>query len=124
IEGARKVIEGAGDTMVVVDGQGDPRKHNENVENLVNSHVDGIIIELGDALQLAPVVAKAKAAGIPVVTTSIGALAEGALTDVGGDDSLMSELMSRALLESTNYKGDVYVFSVPGAPILETRKRV
>jgi ribose transport system substrate-binding protein len=124
IEGARRVIEAAGDTMVVVDGQGDPRKHNENIENLVNSHVDGIIIELGDALQLAPVVAKAKAAGIPVVTTSIGALTDGALTDVGGDDSLMSELMSRALLESINYQGDVYVFSVPGAPILETRKRV
>ncbi len=33
-----KVIEVAGDTMVVVDGQGDPRKHNENIENLVNSH--------------------------------------------------------------------------------------
>ncbi len=124
IEGARKVIEAAGDTMVLVDGQGDPRKHNENVENLVNSHVDGIIIELGDALQLGPVVAKAKAAGIPVVTTSIGALTDGALTDVGGDDSLMSELMSRALLASINYQGDVYVFSVPGAPILETRKRI
>lgn len=124
IAGAREVIEAAGDTMVVVDGQGDPRKHNENIENLVNSHVDGIIIELGDALQLAPVVAKAKAAGIPVVTTSIGALTDGALTDIGGDDSLMSELMSRALLESINYQGDVYVFSVPGAPILETRKRI
>ena len=69
IAGARKVIEADGDTVVVADGQGDPRKHNENIENLINSHVDGLIIQLGDAQQLAPEVAKAKAAGIPVVTT-------------------------------------------------------
>ena len=31
---------------------------------------------------------------------------------------------SRALLSAIDYKGDVYVFWVPGAPILETSKRV
>jgi len=124
IDGARKVLEAAGDTVVVADGQADPRKHNDNIENLINSHVDGIIIQLGDAQQLAPVVAKANAAGIPVVTTSVGARTEGALTDVGGDEALMGTLMSRALLSSINYQGDVYVVWVPGAPLLETRKRI
>jgi ribose transport system substrate-binding protein len=124
IDGARKVLEAAGDTVVVADGQADPRKHNDNIENLINSHVDGIIIQLGDAQQLAPVVAKANAAGIPVVTTSVGAKTEGALTDVGGDEALMGTLMSRALLSSINYQGDVYVVWVPGAPLLETRKRI
>jgi ribose transport system substrate-binding protein len=124
IAGAQKVIEAAGDTMVVVDGGADPRKHNENIENLINSHVDGLIIQLGNAQQLAPEVAKAKAAGIPVVTTSVGALTEGALTEVGGDEDLMATLMSRALLSSIGYQGDVYVVLVPGAPLLETRKRV
>jgi ribose transport system substrate-binding protein len=124
IAGAQKVIEAAGDTMVVVDGGADPRKHNENIENLINSHVDGLIIQLGNAQQLAPEVAKAKAAGIPVVTTSVGALTEGALTEVGGDEDLMATLMSRALLSSIGYQGDIYVVLVPGAPLLETRKRV
>jgi len=32
--------------------------------------------------------------------------------------------MSRALLSSIDYKGDVYVVWVPGAPLLETRKRI
>ncbi len=32
--------------------------------------------------------------------------------------------MNRALLSSINYQGDVYVFWVPGAPLLETRKRI
>ncbi len=124
IAGARKVIEADGDTVVVADGQGDPRKHNENIENLINSHVDGLIIQLGDAQQLAPEVAKAKAAGIPVVTTSVGARTEGALTEVGGDEDLMATLMTRALLSSIDYAGDVYVIWVPGAPLLETRKRI
>ena len=36
----------------------------------------------------------------------------------------MAVLMNRALLSSINYQGDVYVVWVPGAPLLETRKRV
>lgn len=124
IAGAQKVIEADGDQIVVVDGGGDPRKHNENIENLINSHVDGLIIQLGDAQQLAPVVAKAKAAGIPVVTTSVGARTEGALSEVGGDEDLMATMMTRALLSSIAYQGDVYVVWVPGAPLLETRKRI
>jgi ribose transport system substrate-binding protein len=124
IAGAKRVIEAAGGSLVVADGQTDPRKHNENIENLINSRVDGLIIQLGNAQQLAPVVAIANKAGIPVVTTSVGANTEGALTEVGGDESLMAEMMNRALLSSINYQGDMYVFWVPGAPLLETRKRV
>jgi ABC-type sugar transport system substrate-binding protein len=124
IAGATAVLEKEGAEIVVTDGGTDPRKHNENIENLINSGVDGIIVQLGDAQQLAPVVAKASAAGIPVVTTSVGSKTEGALADVGGDDALMSAMMSRALLSSIDYHGDVYVFWVPGAPLLETRKRI
>ena len=124
IAGAKKVLEAAGAKVVVTDAGTDPRKQNENIESLINSGAAGIIISLGDAQQLAPVVKKATDKGIPVVTTSVGAKTEGALADVGGDDALMSAMMSRALLSSINYKGDVYVFSVPGAPILETRKRI
>lgn len=124
VAGAKETIEAAGGEMVVADAQSDPGKHNENIQNLINSGVNGLIIQLGDAQQLAPVVAKAKAANIPVVTCAVGATTEGALTEVGGDESLMAELMNRALLLSIGYKGDVYVIWVPGAPLLETRKRV
>jgi ribose transport system substrate-binding protein len=122
IAGAKKAIEAAGGTMVVTDGQTDPRKHNDNIENLINSGVDGIIIMLGDPQQLAPAVAKAKAKNIPVVTTTIGSPVPGALADVGGDEMMLGVMMTRALFSSINYKGDVYVFWVPGAPVLEIRK--
>ncbi|WP_082666294.1 substrate-binding domain-containing protein [Aureimonas sp. AU4] len=124
IAGAEQVLKAAGAEVVVTDGGADPRKHNENIESLINSGVAGIVVQLGDAQQLAPVVAKAKAANIPVVTTSVGSKTEGALADVGGDDALMSAMVSRALLSSIDYRGNVYVFWVPGAPILETRKRI
>ena len=124
IAGAKAVLEKAGAEVVVTDGGTDPRKHNENIENLINSGVAGIIVQLGDPKQLQAVIAKANAAGIPVVTTSVGSKTEGALADVGGDESLMAAMLARSLLSSIDYKGTVIGFWVPGAPLLETRKRV
>jgi ribose transport system substrate-binding protein len=70
------------------------------------------------------VVKKATDKGIVVVTAGVGSLTPGAIADVGGDEPLMAEMSARALLASINYKGDVYAFWVPGAPLLETRLRV
>lgn len=123
IAGITEVIENAGGEITVVDAGADVGKHNENIENLVNSGVDGIFIELGDAQQLAPVVAKANEAGIPVVTTAVMAQVPGSICDVSADEILVSTLGSRMLLSSMNYQGDLYVFWVPGAPLLEQRKR-
>lgn len=124
IAGATSVLQAAGAEVVVTDGGTDPRKHNENIENLINSGVAGIIVQLGDPQQLAPVIAKASAANIPVITTSVGSKTEGAIADVGGDESLMAAMLARSLLSSIDYKGTVIGFWVPGAPLLETRKRV
>src|SRR5690606_34485554 len=122
IAGATEVLKAAGAEIVVTDGGADPRKHNENIESLINSGVSGIIVQLGDPQQLAPVVAKANAAGIPVITTSVGSKTEGAIADVGGDEALMAAMLARTLLSSIDYKGTVIGFWVPGAPLLETRK--
>ena len=124
VNGATAAIEAAGGTVTVTDAGGDARKQNENVENLMNSGVDGLFVVLGDAQQLSPLTQKAADDGILVSTALFGATPDGALTDVGWDDPLASSMMTRALLSSIGYQGDVYVFWVPGAPILETRKRV
>jgi ribose transport system substrate-binding protein len=73
---------------------------------------------------LAPIMAKAKEKGIPVVTAGVGSPVENTITDINGDDALMATLASDALLSSIDYKGDVYIVWVPGAPLLETRKRI
>src|SRR5659263_82964 len=72
VTNAQTVIEAAGGTVVTTDAQGDPQKHNENIENLINSGIDGLIIQLGDPQQLAPIMAEAKAKGIPVITCAVG----------------------------------------------------
>ena len=124
VSNAQDVIKGAGGTIVSTDAQGDYQKHNENIENLINSGIDGLIVQLGDARQMGPIMAKAKAKGIPVVTCAVGAPVKDTLTDINGDNPLMSALAADALLSSVNYKGDIYIVWVPGAPLLETRKRI
>lgn len=124
VSNATAIIEAAGGKVVTTDAQADPQKHNENIENLINSGINGLIIQLGNAEQLAPIVAKANEKNIPVVTTAVGSPVAGALTDINGDNPLMSVLSAEALLASINYTGDVYIVYVPGAPLLETRKRI
>ncbi len=124
IAGAQEYLESMGAEVVVTDGQSDPQKHNENIESLINSGIDGLIIQYGDAEQLQPLIAKANEKGIPVATGMIGTTVEGAVTDVGGDEETMVRLMGEELLKSVDYKGDIYVVSVPGAPLLEARKKM
>lgn len=124
IRGAQEHFEGLGAEVTVTDGGGDPQKHNENVESLINSGIDVLLINYGDADQLKPLVAKANEKGIVVVTGMIGSTIEGAVTDVSSDEALTNALMARALLYSIDYSGDVYVIYVPGAPLLESRRRI
>lgn len=125
VASATASFKAAGASVVnVTDAGGDARKQNDNIESLINSGVDGLFAVLGDPQQVSPLTKKAADKGIKVASALFGAAPTGALTDVGFDDPLATALMTRALFSAIGYKGDVYVFWVPGAPILETRKRV
>jgi len=124
VNSAKATFEAAGATVTVTDAGSDALKQNDNIDSLINSGVNGLLPVLGDAQQVSALTKKATASGIKVATALFGVAPEGALTDVGYDDPLASSLMTRALFSSVGYKGDIYVFWVPGAPILETRKRV
>ncbi|MDR2739440.1 MAG: substrate-binding domain-containing protein, partial [Treponema sp.] len=92
ISSAQKVVEDAGGSVVIADANADYQKHNENIENLINSGINGLIIQLGDAQQLAPIVAKATAKNIPVICAGVGAPVPGALSDINGDNPLLTVL--------------------------------
>jgi len=124
IAGVTEIVEKAGGQVVVTDAGGDPQKHNDNIESLLNSGIDALAISLGDAAQLAPAVQKAAEKGIPVVTMLVLQQVPGSLTDVSPDSAIMSAMVSRTFLQSINYEGDVYLFWVPGAPLLEGYKAV
>jgi ABC-type sugar transport system substrate-binding protein len=124
ISSAQKVVEDAGGSVIIADANADFQKHNENIENLINSGINGLIIQLGDAQQLTPIVAKATAKNIPVICAGVGAPVPGALSDINGDNPLLTVLAADALLSAVNYEGTIYVVYVPGAPLLETRRRI
>jgi len=125
VTNATASFKAAGASSVnVTDAGGDPLKQNNNIESLTNSGVDGLFVVLGDAQQVSPLTKKAADKGIKIASGLFGKAPEGSLTEVGFDDPLATSLMTRALFSAIGYKGDVYVFWVPGAPILETRKRI
>lgn len=124
VAGAEEAFRAQGATVTTTNAGGDATRHINNIQTLVNSGVNVLVIELGDPAQLGPVVAQARSKGVVVVTAGVGSTVPGAVTDVGGDESLMAEMMSRSLLDAMNYRGDLYAFWVPGAPLLETRLRV
>ena len=124
IAGAEQTFREAGGTVRTTNAGGDATRHINNIQTLVNAGVNVLLVELGDPAQLAPVIADARSKGVVVVTAGVGSTVPGAVTDVGGDESLMAEMMSRSLLDAMDYQGDLYAFWVPGAPLLETRLRV
>ncbi|NIZ90234.1 substrate-binding domain-containing protein [Kineococcus rubinsiae] len=124
IAGADTSFRAAGATVTTTNAGGDATKQINNIQTLVNSGVNVLLIELGDPAQLSPVVTQARAKGVVVVTAGVGSTVPGAVTDVGGDEDLMAEMMSRSLLDAMGYRGDLYAFWVPGAPLLETRLRI
>lgn len=124
IEGTRRVVEAAGGELIVTDGNADIRQHIDNISNLINRKVDGIVIQLGDPSQLASVVARANEEGIPVATAVIGQRIPGVITDVNGDEEMSGMLLGRQLLNDIDAKGRVFMISVPGAPVLEKKLRI
>lgn len=124
ITGARQAYVKQGASVTVTNAGGDATTQLNEIRTLVNSGVNVLLIELGDPAQLAPVIADARSKGVVVVTTGVGSHVAGSVSDVGGDEDLMAEMMTRSLLDSMSYRGDLYAFWVPGAPLLETRLRV
>ncbi len=122
--GAQDILEAAGCEVIMTDAETDFQKHNENIETLLNSGIDALIIQLGDNEQLAPLCEKAKEKGIPVVTAGIGSHIDNTICDTNADDGLAAVLLADAIFSGIDYAGDVYIFYVPGAPLLENRLAV
>jgi ABC-type sugar transport system substrate-binding protein len=123
-DSARAVIEAAGGTMVLADANADLQKHNENIENLINSGIDGLFVLLGDVPHLTAPIQYAQSRGVPVVTLMITANVPGSITDVCANSPIMASMASNALMDAIGFKGDVYIVWVPGAPWLEGHKRI
>jgi ABC-type sugar transport system substrate-binding protein len=84
VNGAKEAARRLGFTLKVVSGEGDVNKQIQAFENLVNEKVDAIAVNFIDVKAFGPAMAKAKAAGIPVVC--LHSQTDGCATMLGFDE--------------------------------------
>jgi ABC-type sugar transport system substrate-binding protein len=121
IAGAESQLIAAGASVTVTDGGGSQSTQVTQIRTLINSGVKGIIIGLGTASVLAPVVRDATAKGIVVTSADVATPIPGELGDSSGNEFLVGTLGASMLLSSIGYTGTVYALWVPGAPVLDAR---
>jgi ABC-type sugar transport system substrate-binding protein len=90
VNGAKEAARRFGFELKVVSGEGDVNKQIQAFENLVNQKVDAIAVNFIDVNAFGPAMAKAKAAGIPVV--ALHSQISGAATMLGFDERYTGNL--------------------------------
>jgi ribose transport system substrate-binding protein len=101
--GVKEAAEADGAELIYVDANGDVTKQNNDIEDLITKNVDVLLINPVDPQGIAPALASAKAAGIPVIT--VDRSAEGALAHVGRDNVAMGKLVGDAVSDALGTAG-------------------
>lgn len=95
------------DVQVDYNSSGDPGEQSHLVDNAVARHVDGLVVSMANPQALRPAVARAVAAGIPVVTINSGAAdsaAVGAIGHVGQSERQAGTAAGKRLREAGKAK--------------------
>ena len=101
--GVKQEAAKEGDKVIYVDANGDITKQNNDIQDLITKGVDVLLINPVDPTGIAPSIAAAKAANIPVLT--VDRSAPGALAAVGRDNVAMGKLVGDALSKALGAKG-------------------
>lgn len=94
---------------------GGAEKQVAELENWITKGVDGIAVSSSSTDALAPVINKALAAGIPVVTFNTDNPASQRLTFVGQDLVYSGVVMGETLVKEMGEKGKILIFTVDAA---------
>ncbi|HZP18832.1 MAG TPA: sugar ABC transporter substrate-binding protein [Bauldia sp.] len=106
VEGAKEAARRAGFDLIVTSGEGDVNKQIQAVENLINQGVDAISVNFIDAGAFGPTMAKAKAAGIPIIC--LHSKPEGCAATLGFDERYTGKIVGEYSVELLKAKyGDV-----------------
>ena len=113
-EAARAEAKRLGVKLIEADSRFDTAKQISQAENFVIQGVDVIILHPDDNSGSAPVVVKAKAAGIPVVlVNSTVSNIDMCETYVGSDDVTAGELQAGFMAKALNGKGNIVILDGP-----------
>jgi ABC-type sugar transport system substrate-binding protein len=107
VDGAKEAARRAGFDLVVTSGEGDVTKQIQAMENLINQGVDAISINFIDAAAFGPTMAKAEAAGIPVIC--LHSKIDGCAAVLGFDERYTGKIVGEyaAELLKARYNGEV-----------------
>jgi ABC-type sugar transport system substrate-binding protein len=107
VDGAKEAARRAGFDLVVTSGEGDVTKQIQAMENLINQGVDAISINFIDAAAFGPTMAKAQAAGIPVIC--LHSKIDGCAAVLGFDERHTGKIVGEyaAELLKARYDGEV-----------------
>lgn len=115
-EGAEAKAGELGVKLVVVDSQDDPSKEASNVEDLIQKKVSALLINPTDSDAVVPLVMKANAAGIPVITVDRGANGGELVSHVASDNVAGGKMAAEYLAELLGDKGKVVELEgIPGS---------
>ena len=107
VDVAKEAARRAGFELVVTSGEGDVTKQIQAMENLINQGVDAISINFIDAAAFGPTMAKAAAAGIPVIC--LHSKIDGCAATLGFDERYTGKIVGEyaAELLKARYNGEV-----------------
>lgn len=111
--GAEAAAEASGDTLVFLDANGDVSKQNNDIQDLITQGVSAIIINPVNPEAVAPSLAAAAAAGIPVITVDRPVTGGKVVAHVGRDNKTMGKLVGEAVVAKLKADG------VMGAKVIE-----
>ncbi|TDR77903.1 ABC transporter substrate-binding protein [Paludibacterium purpuratum] len=117
---AARQLGGPGVKVTTVSSNYDLLTQVGQIENLIANKTDLILINAADPTGIAPVLKKARAAGIAVVAVDVGA--EGADATVMSDNSMAGKEACRYIVKKLGGKGNVVI--VNGPPVTATFARV
>jgi simple sugar transport system substrate-binding protein len=121
IDGVKSEIEKNGGEVTVFNSDGDLAKMAANLDNAVNQHFDGILIDHGTAEALQQGVQKAVAQHIPVVAFDADLKVPG-VTVVEQNDQKLAELTLEKLAKDNGGKGKIVKIWVAGFAPMERRQ--
>ncbi|MBM3598667.1 MAG: sugar ABC transporter substrate-binding protein [Alphaproteobacteria bacterium] len=103
---AEAAAKAKGWQATVLNSRGSTPEHAAQVENLIQSGVNGIVMAMGKMLELDAQLAQAKAKGIPVISVMSGASPH-AQYDVNVDEFVVGAKIATYLLARMNYQGNL-----------------
>ncbi len=111
--GAEAAAKASGDTVVVLDANGDVNKQNNDIQDLITRGVKVLIVNPVNPDAVAPALSAAADAHIPVMTVD-RAVHGDVVSYVGRDNKMMGQIVGQQLVATLKAAG-----AKPGAKIIE-----